>query len=96
MLDALANLHHPLRIDQSEQYILPGLELLQEIQVTGGIFFPKRWLDETLRNHRSGTAVGTVRMFLDDRPDYNEQLKMKTLQSADMMFRANAILGIGQ
>ena len=96
VLDALANLHHPLRIDQSEQYIRPGLELLQEIQVTGGIFSPKRWLDATLRNHRSGTAVGTVRVFLDDRPDYNEQLKMKILQSADMMFRANAILGIGQ
>ena len=96
VLDALANLHHPLRIDQSERYILPGLELLQEIQVTGDIFFPKRWLDETLANHRSGAAVGTVKKFLDDRPDYNEQLRMKILQSADMMFRANAILDLGE
>jgi aminopeptidase N len=96
VLDALANLHHPLRIDQSEQYIRPSLELLQEIQVTGDIFFPKRWLDETLGNQRSGAAVLTVRTFLDERPDYNEQLRMKILQSADMMFRANAILGAGQ
>ena len=96
VLDALANLHHPLRIDQSEQYIRPSLELLQEIQVTGDIFFPKRWLDETLGNHRSETAILTVRTFLDERPDYNEQLRMKILQSADMMFRANAILGAGQ
>ncbi len=96
VLDALANLHHPLRIDQSEQYIRPSLELLQEIQVTGDIFFPKRWLDETLGNHRSRAAVLTVRTFLDERPDYNEQLRMKILQSADMMFRANVILGAGQ
>jgi aminopeptidase N len=92
VLDALANLHHPLRIDQSEHYILPSLELLQEIQMTGDIFFPKRWIDETLANHRTGSAVRTVKTFLDDRPDYNEQLEMKILQSADMMFRANTIL----
>ncbi len=88
VLDALANLHHPVRTAASERYILPSLELLQEIQVTGDIFFPKRWLDETLRNYRSASAVTTVRTFLEERPDYNEQLRMKILQSADMLFRA--------
>ena len=92
VLDALGNLHHPLRTTGSEKYILPSLELLEEIQVTGDIFFPKRWLDETLQNHRSDTAVATVRQFLSDRPDYNKQLRMKILQSADMMFRANALV----
>jgi aminopeptidase N len=92
VLDALANLHHPLRADVSERYLLPSLELLQEIQVTGDIFFPKRWLDETLGNYRSATAVRTVRNFLDERPAYNNQLRMKILQSADMMFRASAIM----
>jgi len=96
VLDGLGNLHHPLRTADSEQYILPSLELLQEIQVTGDIFFPKRWLDETLGNYRTGTAEQTVKTFLDERPDYNEQLRMKILQSADMMFRANAILSSGQ
>jgi len=91
VLDALANLHYPLRTAASERYILPSLELLQEIQVTGDIFFPKRWLDETLRNYRSTSAVTTVRTFLEVRPDYNEQLGMKILQSADMLFRANAV-----
>jgi aminopeptidase N len=93
VLDALANLHHPVRTAASERYILPSLELLQEIQVTGDIFFPKRWLDATLSNHNSSSAVATVRDFLDDRPDYNEQLRMKILQSADMLFRANEITG---
>jgi aminopeptidase N len=96
VLDALANLHHPLRSEASEQYILPSLELLQEIQVTGDIFFPKRWLDATLGNYRTGTAVNTVRTFLDERPDYNKQLRMKILQSADMMFRANTITSLDQ
>jgi aminopeptidase N len=91
VLDALANLHHPLRTAESERYILPSLDLLEEIQVTGDIFFPKRWLDETLANHRSDTAVATVRRFLDERPDYNEQLRMKIQQSANMMQRANAL-----
>jgi aminopeptidase N len=45
VLGALGYLHHPLRVDESERYILPSLELLQEIQVTSDIFFPSRWLD---------------------------------------------------
>jgi aminopeptidase N len=92
VLDALANLHHPVRTAASERYILPSLELLQEIQVTGDIFFPKRWLDATLRNYSSTSAASTVRTFLDKRPDYNAQLRMKILQAADHLFRANSIL----
>ncbi|MEM7502882.1 MAG: M1 family aminopeptidase [Pseudomonadota bacterium] len=91
VLTALEGLHHPLRVQESERYLLPSLELLQEIQVTGDIFFPKRWLDETLTNYRSASAVRTVRTFLGERPDYNAQLRMKILQAADMMFRAHAV-----
>jgi aminopeptidase N len=91
VLSALGYLHHPLRVDDSEKYIQPSLELLQEIQVTGDIFFPKRWLDVTLSNYSSDSAVQTVRSFLEDRPDYNEQLRMKILQAADGIFRANRI-----
>jgi len=94
VLDALANLHHPVRTEASERYILPSLELLQEIQVTGDIFFPKRWLDATLSNHNSTSAVTTVRTFLEERPDYNAQLRMKILQAADMLFRANSIVAL--
>jgi aminopeptidase N len=91
VLDALRNLHHPLRTARSERYIQPGLELLEEIQVTGDIFFPKRWLNATLTNYRTTSAVETVNEFLAERPDYNEQLRMKILQSAHILFRANAI-----
>lgn len=93
VLEALQNLHHPLRRAESERYVLPSLELLQEIQVTGDIFFPKRWLDATLGNYRSTSAAHIVTGFLENRPDYNRQLRMKILQAADPLYRANRILG---
>ncbi|MEO1082133.1 MAG: M1 family aminopeptidase [Pseudomonadota bacterium] len=91
VLDALAILHHPLRHRDSERYILPSLELLEEIQATGDIFFPSGWLQSTLRNHSSDEAVETVRSFLERRPGYNAQLRMKLLQAADPMLRANRL-----
>jgi aminopeptidase N len=91
VLGALAYLHHPLRVEVSEKYLLPSLELLEEIQITGDIFFPGRWMSATLGNYHSDTAVETVRTFLADRPLYNYQLRLKILQAADMMFRVNEI-----
>jgi aminopeptidase N len=92
VLAGLRALHHPSRRNESEKYILPSLILLEEIQQTGDIFFPKRWLDATLGNYNSATAVKTVEDFLAERPDYNAQLRMKILQSADQMKRAHKIL----
>jgi len=92
VLDALAYIHHPLRIKQSEKYIQHGLDLMTEIQITGDIFFPGRWSSVILGNHRSDTAVATVRDFLATQADYNYQMKLKILQAADPMFRANKIL----
>ena len=93
VLAGLGYLHHPLRIEESEKYILPSLDLLQEIQMTGDIFFPARWLGQTLGSYQSASAVKTVRDFLAERPDYNNQLRMKILQAADMLFRAERIVG---
>jgi aminopeptidase N len=90
--DAVAHLHHPSRLAQSEKYLLPSLELLQQIQETGDIFFPSNWLDATLENHYAPSAAETVREFLAQRPDYNPQLRMKILQAADGLFRVSARL----
>ena len=92
VLTSLENLHHPFRLEQAEKYILPSLELLQEIQITGDIFFPGRWISAILNNYQSNTAIKTVREFLINQPNYNHQLKLKILQGADQMFRANRIL----
>lgn len=95
VVDALGNLHHPSRRGHAEKYLLPSLELLEEIQVTGDIFFPSNWLEATLGNHNSAGAAQTVRQFLAQRPQYNPQLRMKILQAADPLFRAAAIRSAG-
>ncbi len=92
VLAGLGYLHHPLRRDLSEKYIGPSLELLEEIQVTGDIFFPKRWLDRSLGNYNSLSAAKSIDEFLADHPDYSKQLKMKILQAGDMVYRSEKIL----
>ncbi len=91
MVDALSRLHHPSRLAQSGKYIEPALALLEEIQATGDIFFPSRWLAATLRNHASPGAAATVHDFLAARPGYNPQLRMKILQEADPLFRVSRL-----
>ena len=88
VLTALGFLHHPLRARQSEHYIRPGLDLLEEIQVTGDIFFPERWLTATLAGHQTASASGSVQRFLNDRPDLSTRLRGKLLQVADGLARA--------
>ena len=88
VLGALNALHHPLRRELSEGYLLPSLQLLEEIQVTGDIFFPARWLGVSLGNYTSASAAAAVRDFLAQCSNYNHQLRMKILQAADTLFRA--------
>jgi len=88
VLEALGFLHHPMRAESALPYLRPALELLEEIQRTGDIFFPKRWLDATLGGHSSPAAAEIVRVFLAGRPDYPGRLRAKILQSSDLLFRA--------
>ena len=89
---AVGYLNHPLRAGSSEKYIRPGLELLEEIQRTGDIFFPARWVSAILSGHQSDSAVKIVTKFLEDYPDYSPRLKLKILQAADQLFRAAKIV----
>jgi aminopeptidase N len=90
VLDGLHYLHHPLRAQASLKYIGPSLSLLQEIQRTGDIFFPKRWTDATLSGHRSLEAARTVHTFVDRLPSsYPDRLRRIVLSSADDLFRAS-------
>ncbi|GAB3587459.1 M1 family aminopeptidase [Hymenobacter daeguensis] len=88
---ALGYLHHPLRQATSEKYLPASLDLLQEIQLTGDIFFPYSWLQATLGSYQSATAAATVRAFLAAHPEYNPQLRAKLLQTADDLFRAEKL-----
>ena len=89
VLEGLRYLHHPLRANASEKLVQPSLVLLREIQRTGDIFFPKRWMDATLGGYQTRTAAATVRAFLDRQPpDYPERLRRIILSAADDLFRA--------
>jgi aminopeptidase N len=78
----LRYLNHPLRQAEALDYILPALEALQDVQRTGDIFFPKNWVNATLRGHSSPEADAVVEGFLSAHPDYPPLLKDKVLQAA--------------
>ena len=65
---------------------------MQEIQLTGDIFFPGAWLQATLGQYQSPTAAQAVRAFLAANPRYTPQLRGKILQAADDLFRAEKLI----
>jgi aminopeptidase N len=85
-------LNHPLRAHYSIKYLKSSLEMLEEIQKTGDIFFPKNWLAYTIGRYNSTEAVDIVTQFLASNPDYNKNLKAKILQLSDILFRAEKIV----
>jgi aminopeptidase N len=87
VLESLQYLNHPLREAHAQRFVRPALDLLREIQQTGDIFFPTRWLDSTLSGHRSPEAAKTVREFLASNPQYPQRLTWTILTSADELFR---------
>ena len=92
VLEGLSYLHHPLRAAASEKYIPQSLALLREIQRTGDIFFPKRWMDATLGGHSSATSARMVARFLAELPqDYPDRLRRVILSSSDDVFRASGV-----
>ena len=93
VLDASRYLNHPLRAGSSRKYVRPALELAREIQQTGDIFFPKRWLDATLSGYQTVQTAAEVRKFIEDLPsDYPPRLRWAVLASADPLFRAAQLL----
>ena len=92
VLEGLTFLHHPLRAASAEKHIPRSLALLREIQRTGDIFFPKRWMDATLGGHSSASAALMVQRFLAELPaDYPDRLRRVILSASDDLFRASAI-----
>jgi aminopeptidase N len=87
VLDSLRYLNHPLREAHAQRFVRPALDLLGEIQQTGDIFFPTRWMDSTLTGHRSPEAAKTVRDFLASYPQYPQRLTWTILTAADELFR---------
>lgn len=88
---ALANIHHPLRQESAQKHIRFSLDLVAEIQETGGIFFPKDWLTTTVGKYSSKYAFDEVQRFLKENPNFSPILKRKLLQATDALYRAQNI-----
>ncbi|MFO7575673.1 MAG: M1 family aminopeptidase [Bacteroidales bacterium] len=87
VLEALGYLHHPLNASSSVKYLNNSLEMLEEIKYTGDIFFPGNWISTTLAGHRSSESWEIVNRFLEESPDYPEDLRLKILQASDHLYR---------
>jgi aminopeptidase N len=90
-LDAVGMMNHPLRAAEAVPQIRASLDLVQEIQQTGDIFFPLRWMNAVLDGHQSPEAAAIVTTFLNEHPDFPARLRGKLLQAADGLFRAARI-----
>lgn len=91
VLSAAGYIHHPLHQASAIRHLPLALELLEDIQKTGDIFFPKRWVSVTVGQYSSSEAAKIVTEFLDQNPSYNPILKSKILQATDDLMRAQNI-----
>lgn len=87
----LANIHHPLRQESAQKYIRFSLDLVDEIQRTGDIFFPKDWLDNTIGKYSSKFAFDEVQRFLKENPNFSPILKRKLFMATDLLYKAQNI-----
>ncbi|WMI64186.1 M1 family aminopeptidase [Aestuariibaculum sp. YM273] len=87
VLDALDCIHHPLRQQSGQKHLRLCLDLLEEIQLTGDIFFPKAWLSGTIGEYTSPEAYKVLQEFLAENPNYSPVLKNKLLQATDPLYR---------
>ena len=92
VLDAMGAMNHPLRAADALLNVRASLDLVSEIQQTGDIFFPLRWLNATLDGHQSAAAAEEVQRFLAEHPDYPPRLRGKLLQATDDLYRAARIV----
>jgi aminopeptidase N len=91
VIESLRYLNHPLREATAIGFVRPALDLLRDIQRTGDIFFPTRWMESVLAGHRSPEAATIVRQFLLANPGYPQRLRWTILVAADETFRAAGV-----
>ena len=82
---------HPLRQNSGIKHLKSCLDILEEVQLTGDIFFPKRWLASSIGNYSSKEAFKVLNAFLSEYKNYNPILLKKLLQTTDNLVRAQNI-----
>ena len=84
---ACSYIHHPLQQNEGIKTVGMSLELLEEIQETGDIFFPLGWLNSTIGRYTSKEAYLMVEDYITSHPALDESLKKKLLQATDNLYR---------
>lgn len=87
----LSYFHHPLRQNNAIEFLPEILNKLEEVQLTGDIFFPKGWLASSIGNYSSKEAYEILQQFLNENPNYNPILLKKLHQTTDDLTRAQNI-----
>lgn len=82
VVQKLALLCCDFRQPQNLLYLKPGLEVLEKLQRTDGIFMPAHWLHALLSSRTEAEARREVDRFLREHPDYHPYLKRKILEEA--------------
>jgi len=85
---ALSLLVSPLHPEESVSRIRPALEVIEEIQRTGDIFFPSTWCSALLGSQTSPEAAAEVKSFVDTHPDLNPMLVTKILQKGGWLLKS--------
>ena len=92
VISALYYLHHPLRQTDSRKYIKPSLDILPEILYTNDLFFAPNWISSTLGSYNDDETVRILKLYLSKpHSDVPYLLLQKVRQSADLVFRAEAV-----
>lgn len=84
-------IHHPLRQEEGIKSLAMSLEVLEDIQKTGDIFFPLGWLNSTIGNYTSKEAYSIVENYLTNHPNLDVNLKRKLLQATDILYKKHFI-----
>ncbi|WP_406685402.1 M1 family aminopeptidase [Seonamhaeicola sp. MEBiC1930] len=86
-LTAAWYIHHPLKQNEGIKSVEMSLEILEEIQQTGDIFFPLGWLNNTIGQYNSKEAYLMVKDYINSNPTLDKNLKKKLLQATDNLYR---------
>lgn len=90
--DALKYLNHPIRSEESKEYLTKGLSILPEIQQTGDIFFPKSWIAALLYGHSSKNDYSIVEAYIEkDGKSLSPSLLSKVYQASDILKRSTRL-----
>ena len=72
---------------QSNSYIEPSLKSLEYLQQTSDIFFPGRWMNALMENHKSKEAAQIIERFMAANPNYPDNLKNKALSASWILMK---------